>query len=166
MPKPEDHIQQARNNLKFLERVNGILKDSYDWQVTICFYSAVHLVNYHLAHNGQQYRSHTQIKNALNPASDLAPFKLPEDQYIAYEALRSMSRRSRYLVSESDKAIGSDVAAFTYSKHLARAVRHLDTLLNYFGGKYSLEFALIQVVCDSLKSSEPLTNFTVGKQSL
>jgi hypothetical protein len=47
----EENIAQAKSNLNFLETVNQKIGNYYDWQVTICFYTAGHLVNAHLTTN-------------------------------------------------------------------------------------------------------------------
>ena len=39
----DEHVAQAKSNLQFLETVNQAIRNYYDWQVTICFYTAVHL---------------------------------------------------------------------------------------------------------------------------
>ena len=44
MPQFEDHVKQAQHNLKFLENINAGNYDCVDWQVTTCFYTALHLV--------------------------------------------------------------------------------------------------------------------------
>ena len=80
------------------------MPSQFDWQVTICFYTAVHLINCHLANFGLQYRKHKDVKDALNPYT-ISPAKLPEDEYSAYISLQSLSRRSRYLVNENCKVV-------------------------------------------------------------
>lgn len=128
----------------------------------MCFYSALHLINFHLVTcRNLQFRSHTQVKNALNPYASASPAKLPEDEYNAYEALRAMSRRSRYLVSEKGNRLESGVGAFTYEKHLGRALRHLDKLLKYFNEKYLIEFEKIELKCAVIKPSDNLAFFTI-----
>ena len=132
MAKYEDHIVQAERNLRFLGAINTSVQDCYDWQVTVCFYTALHFVNAHLSKFGLQYRKHKDVNYALNFSNAFSPAKLPEDQYIAYTALQSLSRRSRYLVNEKDYNLNSPQAFLTYDKHLAKALRHLNTLLVYF----------------------------------
>ncbi len=159
MPRPEDHLSQARRNLTFFDCVHSGVSDSYDWQVTICFYSAVHLVNFHLSRHGFQYRSHSNVNNAINPYGIRSSITLPENEYIAYEGLRSLSRRSRYLVREGDNSLISNEPAFTNDKHLSKALRHLNTLLKYFSEKYKLDFPTTKVKCAYLKGSNELIYF-------
>jgi len=54
----DEHIQQANHNLQFLSFANQAGSAYYDWQVTICFYTALHLVNAHLSLFNMQYRKH------------------------------------------------------------------------------------------------------------
>jgi hypothetical protein len=62
----EDHLRQATRNLKFLENINQLVTDSMDWQVTACFYTALHLINAHLANFGMQYKTHHDVKMCIS----------------------------------------------------------------------------------------------------
>lgn len=150
MAKYEDHIQQAERNLRFLGAINNSVQDCYDWQVTVCFYTALHFVNAHLSKFGLQYRKHKDVNYALNFSNATSPAKLPEDEYIAYTALQSLSRRSRYLVNEKDNKLGSDQAYLTYDKHLAKALRHLNKLLLHFNAKTNE----VSMKCPEIKNDE------------
>ena len=66
-----------------------------------------------------------------------------------------LSRRSRYLVNEKDGQIGASQAAYTYEKHLAKALHHLDRLIVYFKVKYSMNLPPVTVRCQEVKT----TNF-------
>lgn len=150
----DDHIAQAKRNLKFFENINQKIEDCTDWQVTVCFYAALHLVNAHLSKFGLQYRRHTDVSHALNPKVPTSLSKLPEDEYIAYVTLQMLSRRSRYLVNEKDKQTNSTNAFFTYEKHLAKAIRHLDKLVAYFQTKYGVEINKMSVICKEVKPDQ------------
>jgi len=156
----DEHIQQARNNLNFLCQVNQSLANHYDWQVTVCFYTALHLVNAHLSTFGLQYRKHSDVNHALNPDVALSVSKLPEDEYDSYIALQRLSRRSRYLVNEKND-ISSPFAYFTYDKHLAKAVRHLNLLITFFQSKYKFTISAIDFSCLELSASEKLLYFNI-----
>jgi hypothetical protein len=65
MPQFADHIKQANSNFLFLKSVNQTSPAHVDWQVTVCFYTALHLVNAHLAKYNQQFRNHTDVKDAI-----------------------------------------------------------------------------------------------------
>lgn len=148
MASHQDHIKQALHNLSW-EQVNKNLPQFYDWQVTVCFYSALHFVNAHLSHFNLQYRKHKNVKDVLNPFA-MSPARLP-DEYIAYVTLQSLSRRARYLVSEKDNNLNTAQAFFTYEKQLSKALKHLNTLLSYFNGRYHLNIRPIEVNCQELR---------------
>lgn len=161
MPKPDDHIKQVINNLEFLQKTDSTIEGFFDWKVTVCFYTAVHLINSHLANFGLQYRNHGDVNNALNPYSPLSLSKLPEDEYVAYLSLQSLSRRSRYLVSEKDSNLKSDLAFSTYEKQYAKGVRHLDRLLKFFAQKYKYNINPISVKCSELTQNDHLEYFKI-----
>lgn len=148
------HVQQAAENLRFLEHINATAPLHRDRAVTVSFYTALHLVNAHLAHQSLQYRTHTDVKQAINPTR-LSPARLPEDEYVAYAALQMLSRRSRYLVNEKD--VSQTQPALTFDQHLARAFRYLDRLLTYFVGRYNLgDLPSIAVACPGLRPTDNL----------
>jgi hypothetical protein len=161
LAKVDEHLHQAKRNFKFLEGVNDKVNDSVDWQVTVCFYTALHLVNAHLAQSNLQYRTHNQVKHAINPVLVASPSRLPEDPYTAYITLQMLSRRSRYLVNEKDGQLISPNAAFTYDKHLGKAIRHLDKLVSYYCKTYKVEIPKIKIKCIELKETDNLQNITL-----
>lgn len=161
MAKVEEHLHQAKRNFKFLEGVNGQISDSVDWQVTVCFYTGLHLVNAHLANFGLNYRTHNKVKHAINPEVPLSPSKLPGDEYAAYISLQMLSRRSRYLVNEKDGQLNSEHAALTFEKHLAKAIRHLDTLVGYYCKTYLATIPKIKIKCVGLKDTDKLQHIIV-----
>lgn len=156
-----DHLTQACRNLQFLQCINGDVSNCEDWQVTVCFYTALHLVNAHLAHYGMQYRTHNDVKNAINPEASLSITKIPEDEYAAYVSLQMLSRRSRYLVNEKDGNLSSNAPALTYSKHLAKAMRHLDRLIVFFNSTYKQTIPAIKIHCIDLRLTGDLTYLQV-----
>lgn len=140
-----------------MQGFNTAMPECCDWQVTMCFYTAVHLVNAHLAKFNLHYQSHDSVKNALNPYMPVAPAKIPEDEYTAYIGLQHLARRSRYLVNEKDaKQKDEERAHLTYDNHFTKACRHLDTLLKFFSKKYSLTFDKIYLKGTGLKPGESL----------
>jgi hypothetical protein len=83
-----EHVSQARKNLSVLEKVNQVIPDTWDWQITIGFYSALHLANAHIAKKiNAHYRTHGKVGEALNPYIRLNPSAMEEDAYLAYLAL-------------------------------------------------------------------------------
>ncbi len=143
MAEYNDHLFQARRNLKFLGSINANCGDFVDWQVTTCFYVGVHLVNSFLAKEANfHFASHERVKEAISPDSNYKT-KLPEEQYVAYGKLRNLSRRSRYLCAENNEDPAT--AHFTVEKHFTKALKNLDNLLQYFNKRYQDEYPTIQI---------------------
>jgi hypothetical protein len=149
----QEHINQANNNIAFLQNINNNISNCIDWQVTVSFYTALHLVNAHISTFNLQYRRHTDVKDVLNPYNQTSVMKLPENEYTAYMSLQSLSRRARYLVNEKDNNLATNTAFLTYEKHLAKALKHLDVLMQYFTAKYNYTLPVISVKCTELKIS-------------
>ena len=155
----EDHIQQAKKNLSFLVLTNLNSQSYWDWQITISFYVCVHIVNAHIAKTADlHYRTHEAVKNALNPYNELSLCKIPEDVYLSYAKIEALSRRARYLCSD-DKNNTSDQAQFTYDRHFAKTIRHLDKVMEYFGNYYKFKFDKSKISCPGLSRGENISNF-------
>jgi len=147
-----EHIEHAKKNIRLLNLVNNSHNSFWDWQTTVSYYISVHLVNAHLAQCADlHYRSHEDVRHAINPFNSLATCKLPETAYLAYMNLQLLSRRSRYLVSDKTENMTTE-ACFTSDKHFAKAVRHLDTLMSFMKSKYpDIEFEINTIDCDRIK---------------
>ena len=156
-----EHIQQAKWNLKFLEETNSKSRSFWDWQVTTSFYVAVHVVNAHLAQVANlHYRSHEDVKNAINPYQPLALGQIDLDVYLAYVKLEGFSRRSRYLCHDNMDDHSID-AHLTYDKHFTKAIKKLDQVLIYFADKYSIPFPITVVKSPDLAPRLNLKFFSV-----
>lgn len=147
-----EHISQAKRNLKYLKESNSKIEGCWDWQVTVCFYVAVHLINAHLAKKADlHYRSHSAVENAINPYNQLSTTKLDDNTFLSYRKLRNFSRRSRYMIN--DKEEDSSTQAFqTYDKHFCKSVHHLDVLLQFVTNEYQEEFDCFELTCLGLKN--------------
>ena len=156
----DEHISQVKRNLSFFKTVNST-ENFFDWQATICFYCAVHLVNSRIAKEaGLHYRSHEDVKNAISPYNTTSICKIDDKTNVAYLALEKISRRARYLCSDSNSNV-PEKAFLTYDKHVAKAIRHLNTIMEYFNTQYDLNFEIIKVKNVEIKSSEKLSYFNV-----
>ena len=147
-----EHLKQAEHNLDFLKSISKDYSEYWDWRVTTTFYTAVHIINAHLDKSvNKHYRSHQDVSLALNPNIALSISKVPMDVYLAYEKLSNLSRRSRYLIKEdlTDKTANVFI---TYDKHLARALKNLDTIESWFSSEYKITFPAIELHCLELKS--------------
>ncbi len=128
----EAHLRQANSNLTFLASINKMEPDRYDWQVTVAFYAALHVVNAWLCDHGIHYRSHHEVKAAINPYNGRIT-KVPHAVYQDYQTLFRLSRRARYLI---DEQISDETqVAHTSDKHFGKAIRRLDQLLSHFGSR-------------------------------
>ncbi len=147
-----DHIKQGKDNLEFLENVNREFSKVYDWQVTISFYTALHFVNAHVKKTmGVYHTTHKDLSNIINPNCRVTnPAQMDEDSFVAYEALFVLSRRSRYLYNQK----GQSESSFTYSKHLAKAIRHLNKVMKFIDDKHSIGFDTTKISCVGLVKGE------------
>lgn len=159
-----EHIQQSKNNLAFLAKINNTISNNWDWQVTVCFYSAVHLINAHIvSKTSKNYLSHNQVAELINPFTQLSVSKLDEETYKSYHKLHQLSRRARYLLNENFQKNGIvDIqpACMTYDKHFKKAVFHLDIVINYISKNYGVSFSKIDIKCVEL-SGRSFSNFLI-----
>lgn len=153
MASYSEHIFQARKNLKFLIESNKKISDCLDWQVTVSYYIAVHLINAYLADIADlHYRSHSQVADALNPFHSVSPTKVEESVYLAYRKLQNLSRRSRYMISDNEG--NRETRAFiTVDKHFKRSLCSLDVLLKFISTRYKEKFELVEINCPEINKS-------------
>jgi hypothetical protein len=155
----EEHLNQAKSNLVFLDKINVSCNVHWDWQVTTCFYVCVHLVNAHIAKTANlHYRTHKHIEESLTPFNELSITKVDEETYAAYKSLRNLSRRSRYLISDKETD-STDRACFTYDKHFRKAVIQLDNLMVYFSNKYKFSISETELQCIDFRPSDSFVFF-------
>jgi hypothetical protein len=110
------HITQAKRNLAILSQISLNVNDSWDWQITCAYYTAVHLMNAHLAKTvNLHYRTHVDVKKALY--NEAWPCKVSDDVYTAYSILENYSRRARYLCHETIEQTNDSIAYFIYDRH-------------------------------------------------
>ncbi|MGB0929956.1 MAG: hypothetical protein ACPGVB_04225 [Chitinophagales bacterium] len=155
MPNSDSHFKQAKNNIEFLSKICiDNPRAHWDWKVTVAFYAALHLVNGHISKiTGGSFRTHGQTSHALNPYNQASPTKIGVDEHILYDKLQNLSKRSRYLCSDSPNN-DSPNAHLTYEIHFSRAIRNLDKLMVYFGEKYDIDFDEYQFICREVRNNE------------
>ncbi|MGI4873422.1 MAG: hypothetical protein ACRYFX_19865 [Janthinobacterium lividum] len=146
--------------MDFLENLNAI-PNKWDWKVTACFYTAVHLINAHIAQQANMhFRSHKKVEQVINPYSAVVATRLQEDIFVSYQMLSNLSRRSRYICSVDGPE--SEPAQLTRDKHLKKALHHLDVLLQWFVATYPGQvFAPKTVRCPEL--TKDMTYFKVPR---
>jgi len=66
------------------------------------------------------------------------------------------------LVHEKIQNTQNDKIHRTFDKHLAKAIRHLDTIIDYFATKYNLSFPKMSLKCDGFGSASELKRITVN----
>ena len=144
----DEHTYQAKKNLTFLSLVNSHSPTFIDWQTTIAFYTALHLINAHIAKtSGQRYITHAQVDGVINPfVRPPQASRIPQEVYTAYTSLKNLSRRSRYLVSHIP-ANNENRAFVLKDKHFAKAIRLLDVIMVYMFNKYQVEFQKLYLDC-------------------
>jgi len=144
------HINQAKKNLAILAVLNKEINTAWDWQVTTAYYTAVHIMNAHIAKVANlHYSTHDKLKNALyKPTS---PAKIDTGIYIDYGILENLSRRARYLCNDVN-AVSSNTAHLTFDVHLKRSLQKLDSIMTYMSKKHSIEFPLTEIDCIEIKS--------------
>jgi hypothetical protein len=148
----DDHIRQAKGNISILSEFNKKIDNGWDWQVTIAYYVAVHLMNAHLAKKANlHYKTHESVKNALFSITSVA--KIPDDIYTAYVKLEGLSRRSRYLCHE-DSSSQLHLPFLTYDKHLKKALKNLDKVISFINAEYNIQFNKADMDCIEIKDDQ------------
>lgn len=147
----DNHVSQARRNLLFLQTINE-KSDFFDWQVTACFYVAVHLINAHIAKTANlHYKTHEETKNAISPHNLISICRIEEEAYTHYVSLEKLSRRARYLCDDSGRN-DQDKAHLTHDKHVAKALKRLDVVIDFFQKKHQIDLPQTKVTCPKVKA--------------
>ena len=158
----DSHLDQAKANLDFLKRINETINNRYDWQITVCFYVAVHLISGYLADKaGKHFQSHSQVLNAINPEGQ-SSLSISEDAYFAYKSLQNLSRRSRYLINDKESEREPSDCFLTHSVHFHKALRYLDEIMTFIESTYpAIELPVLKIKCIELKKGS-LKHFDVA----
>ncbi len=148
----DEHINHSKKNLDYLSKINFHINERWDWQVTVCFYTALHLMNAHIVKKTlKNYLSHNQVEDILNPYT-LSPARLDETTFLSYIKLSQLSRRSRYLLSENfTKTDDIQHASITHSPHFKKAIHHLDVIIKYINVNYNNSISSTNISCLDLK---------------
>ncbi|MCF2521076.1 hypothetical protein [Dyadobacter sp. CY351] len=74
--------------------------------------------------------------------------------------LYNLSRRSRYLVMvTNNRVVDTGKAELTHSKHEARALWHLNTVLVFYGKPYNTQIFSMKIQCEELSAGEGVAIF-------
>ena len=160
----QEHINQSNNNLDYLSKINSSINDRWDWQVTVSFYCALHLINAHIVQKTtKNYLSHSQVSHAINPFNPLSVSKVDEETYLSYTKLFQLSRRARYLLNENfdnTSAVDIQPACVTYSKHFKKTVHHLNKIMDFMTTHHGTSFVKRSLKCIDL-NNQTFTYFTI-----
>jgi hypothetical protein len=148
----QSHIIQSQHNFSVLGQLNAKVSNSIDWQITICFYTALHLIDAYLAKEGNiHYNKHIEVRKAIWFDEPLSLLKLPEDICLAYRSLENLSRKARYLCSDIDGQREKEkaIAHIVKDKDLYKALKKCGVIIEYFANKYPEEvrFETIKMMC-------------------
>jgi len=136
----EDHVHRAKCNLEVLVVLNRHSHVDYSWQVTLCFYTAVHLINSHLQYSaGKTFKTHLSTLDRIDPGSAMNVNAVSLTAYKAYLRLHNRSREARYLckVSDSGHVVRNHQDAVRIKhRHLIQCVSDLDIILVDFTSRY------------------------------
>lgn len=152
----DQHLTQAKSNLSFLKDISDRSK-YFDWQVTSCFYVAVHLINAHLAKCADlHYKTHKETKMAISPDNSLSTCKFTEEIFDTYVSLEKLSRRSRYLCNDNPSRNENPGLSFlTNEKHVSRAMSRLSKIMVYFNSIHQSTFEKTSITCPKVKAELP-----------
>jgi len=103
-PTPDDHLEQARHNLRLAEyllREHGVDTTFVQWAVAAIFYCAVHCIQAHLIRSGRSPRTHEARGRLIADPQ----YGVPIDVQTAYELLSQRSRAARYDLATFDAEI-------------------------------------------------------------
>lgn len=149
----QDHINQAQRNFNFLSGINETQQDCMDWQVTVAFYTALHIVNAYLSEYDLHPEDHAEIFYQLDKSNDDARYAIDRKIYYKYRNLFNLSHRARYLSSRQNRDQSNTLSCT--EKHLAQSVKLLDAILLYFAEKDQeygdFNFNSIPFNCNKLK---------------
>lgn len=148
----QQHLKQVEHNLSILRQINRSIGWSNDWQITVCFYTALHIISAYLSKRGVTYTSHQDTFDALNPANPLNINAIPMNIYTQYKYLSDQSRLARYLT------VGAGSAPIVLNdNHLKKAIESLDVIMKYFADNESFGFSISKIGIPILK--KPLNFF-------
>lgn len=130
------HIQRVRENMEFLTQIRTLQLRNWDWEVTVCYYVAVHLVNAHLATRNLHPTTHDETKKYINPQGVFNNQRLPEKVYEEFMFLTNQSRVSRYMHNPGNK--DPSESTVINEKRLKLALESTNILIAYFNRLYAL----------------------------
>ncbi|MBW4634691.1 MAG: HEPN domain-containing protein [Iphinoe sp. HA4291-MV1] len=125
----ERHLEQAESN----ERAAHSVEHDYpDWAVTMCFYAALHWVEYYAGVRGYDIRSeypHPSPHSSRGKyVKDLADRLRKPNLRTAYQYLERESRKARYLENPKDQTPLPDNANIYYTTNILEVTQSFNNL--------------------------------------
>lgn len=163
MPQPlhKAFLEQALRNLRSLSAFSA-LPNCCDWQITVCFYTSVHLLKSHLARHNETATKHEMLKHKISDNNTVIPSPciFPERGRLAHRSLEQLSHESRYVFSDGgNPSIDVTMPIFSDGK-LLEAVRKLNTVMEEYNGLYPTDFPITKIIlAASSPSSIPYFTF-------
>ncbi len=154
LPSFQDHIGQFEHNLEFLGYFDSADSEFQDWQVTVCLYSALHLMNAHLAQSAHHFRSHGGVEAFINPSGKWASRRIDQTTFNAYKTLQNLSRISRYLANLSDPSNSS--SSRIRPRHVRKAILNLSVVIAHFSALYQLTPKVTKEHCSEFSRTETI----------
>ena len=132
-----DHISQAEENISFLFQIRTLPDRNLSWEVTVCYYIAVHLMNARIADKLQvTFDNHSDInKNLFYDKNSSA--RIFRKVFITYKELTRLSRISRYLMDPNLKNPSMKIRI--EQQDIQNANDYTNTIIAYFNKEYNLQ---------------------------
>ena len=103
MPNSAEHMRKYNlNKIVLTEALDRCNKSHYDWITTVCFYSALHIVEAKFAKKNIDHKNHKDRENEMRE-SDLFNRKLTDK----YKMLSTYSKIARYGPGSIDSTLVS-----------------------------------------------------------
>lgn len=130
-----EHLERVDRNIEHLKRIRELAVRDLDWEITVCFYIAVHLMQARIVSmTGRNPTTHKTREEYLNPENstfDHLPAsqqaRLPKAEWFFYKDLYVFSRTARYhRVDSSNEAT-----------RLQESESNLNGLIKYFNQEHN-----------------------------
>ncbi len=132
MADTQIHEQQAKHNYLFLKSFIG-KSDFRDWQVTVSFYTALHITECQLNKLNPKWReSLIELDHrGIHAWQETCISKAFRDIYGSYRLLHEKSETARYLRGSAGNKIAKDILTKSDVKELIEI--HLKKIIDKFG---------------------------------
>ncbi len=154
-----DHVSQAKKNIEVLKGLNKDSQFEHEWQITVAYYVALHLLHAFIADKSDLHpTNHNYLKGMIEPGTTFSNTELEDNVYSSYAHLEILSRKSRYLcVGKANP----EKAVYATNKDFQRSIQYLDKVICFFEGVCNETIESIDFeICES-KYTKELKKFSV-----